>query len=106
LPSRFKRYLAAVGVFGVGDFSHALLILAATALLTPSLGVVQAVQAAGLLYIWRNIIQVAASWPVDWLADRFGQFHDVGGRLCLGHRYRDPDGIGLLVAPREYHVAG
>jgi MFS family permease len=29
LPPRFKRYLGAVGIFGVGDFSHSLLILAA-----------------------------------------------------------------------------
>lgn len=72
LPSRFKRYLGAVGLFGVGDFSHALLILAATTLLTPSMGVVQAAQVAGLLYVWRNVVQLAASWPVGWLADRVG----------------------------------
>ena len=72
LPARFKRYLAAVGIFGMGDFSHALLILAATQLLTPSMGVVQAAQVAGLLYVGRNTVQVAASWPVGVLADRFG----------------------------------
>jgi predicted MFS family arabinose efflux permease len=42
LPARFKRYLAAVGIFGIGDFSHSLLILAATQLLTPTMGVIQA----------------------------------------------------------------
>ncbi|MEX1153670.1 MFS transporter [Parvibaculum sp.] len=72
LPARFKRYLAAVGIFGMGDFSHALLILAATQLLTPSMGVVQAAQVAGLLYVGRNTVQVVASWPVGALADRFG----------------------------------
>lgn len=72
LPGCFKRYLGAVGLFGSGDFSHSLLILAATTLLTPSMGVVQAAQIAGLLYVWRNIIQVAASYPVGVLADRFG----------------------------------
>ena len=30
LPVRFKRYLGTVGIFGIGDFSHSLLILAAT----------------------------------------------------------------------------
>lgn len=39
LPSRFKNYLAAVGLFGMGDLSHSLLILAATQLLTSSLAV-------------------------------------------------------------------
>ncbi|HEY1217194.1 MAG TPA: MFS transporter [Bryobacteraceae bacterium] len=38
LPTRFKHYLAAVGLFGIGDFSHSLLILAATSLLAPHLG--------------------------------------------------------------------
>ena len=72
LPSRFKRYLCAVGLFGIGDFSHSLLILAATQLLTSSMGVVQAAQMAGMLYVWRNIVQVIMSYPVGMLADRYG----------------------------------
>ena len=72
LPTRFKRYLGAVGIFGVGDFSHSLLILAATTLLTPKLGVVKAAQVAGLLYVWRNVVQVITSYPIGWLADRIG----------------------------------
>ncbi len=84
LPSRFKRYLGAVGLFGMGDFSHALIILAATTLLTPSMGVVQAAQVAGLLYVWRNIVQVAASWPVGWLADRFGHLPVLVVGYALG----------------------
>jgi MFS family permease len=72
LPVRFKRYLGAVGIFGIGDFSHSLLILAATQLLTPSFGVVRAAQIAGLLYVGRNVVQVAASYPVGVLADRLG----------------------------------
>lgn len=72
LPARFKRYLGAVGLFGIGDFSHSLLILAATNLLTPSLGVVQAAQVAGLLYVWRNMVQVVMSYPVGAMADRVG----------------------------------
>jgi MFS family permease len=72
LPARFKRYLGAVGLFGAGDFSHSLLILAATQLLTSSMGVVKAAQVAGLLYVGRNVVQVIASFPVGALADRFG----------------------------------
>jgi MFS family permease len=72
LPARFKRYLGAVGMFGIGDFSHSLLILAATQLLTPSFGVVRAAQIAGLLYVGRNVVQVAASYPVGAFADRLG----------------------------------
>ncbi|HET8871025.1 MAG TPA: MFS transporter [Aquabacterium sp.] len=72
LPMRFKRYLAAVGLFGFGDFSHSLLILAATQLLTASMGVVHAAQVAGLLYVWRNVVQVLVSFPVGVLADKLG----------------------------------
>lgn len=84
LPARFKHYLAAVGVFGAGDFSHALLILAAATLLTASMGVVQAAQVAGLLYVWRNVVQVAASWPVGWLADRVGHLPILVAGYALG----------------------
>ena len=72
MPAGFKRYLGAVGLFGSGDFSHSLLILAAAQLLTPSLGVVRAAQIAGLLYVWRNVVQVATSYPAGVLADRYG----------------------------------
>lgn len=84
LPNRFKRYLGAVGLFGIGDFSHALLILAATTLLTPSIGVVQAAQVAGLLYVWRNVVQIAASWPVGRLADRVGHLTVLVVGYALG----------------------
>jgi MFS family permease len=84
LPSRFKGYLGAVGLFGIGDFSHTLLILAATTLLTPSLGVIQAAQVAGLLYVWRNVVQVAASYPVGVAADRAGHLPVLVGGYILG----------------------
>ncbi|MBM3944100.1 MAG: MFS transporter [SAR202 cluster bacterium] len=72
LPARFKRYLGAVGLFGMGDFSHSLLILAATQLLSPSMGVVRAAQVAGLLYVLRNVVQLLTAYPVGALADRYG----------------------------------
>jgi MFS family permease len=84
LPVRFKYYLGAVGIFGIGDFSHALLILAATTLLTESLGVVQAAQIAGLLYVWRNVVQVVASYPVGLLADRMGHLPVLSVGYALG----------------------
>lgn len=84
LPARFKRYLGAVGLFGIGDFSHSLLILAATQLLSASMGVVHAAQVAGLLYVWRNIVQVVVSYPVGMLADRFGSLPALIAGYVLG----------------------
>ncbi len=72
LPPRFKRYLRAVTLFGCGDFSHSLLILAATQMLRPSFGVVRAAQVAGLLYVGRNVVQAVASYPIGVQADRRG----------------------------------
>jgi MFS family permease len=36
------------------------------------MGVVHAAQVAGLLYVWRNVVQVVVSFPIGALADRFG----------------------------------
>jgi MFS family permease len=84
LPERFRRYLGAVGIFGIGDFSHSLLILAATTLLTPRLGTIEAAQVAGLLYVWRNIVQVAVSYPVGVVADRTGHLAVLISGYVLG----------------------
>lgn len=84
LPVRFKRYLGAVGLFGLGDFSHSLLILAATQLLAPSMGVVRAAQIAGLLYVGRNIVQVLASYPIGAWADRIGSLPLLVAGYTLG----------------------
>ena len=73
LPTNFRRFLVGVGVFGAGDFSHTLLILAATQLLTGSHGAVTAAQIAALLYALRNVFYTAASYPVGALGDRFAR---------------------------------
>lgn len=113
LPGQFKRYLGAVGLFGVGDFSHALLILAATTLLTPSMGLVQAAQVAGLLYVWRNVVQVTASWPVGWLADHIGHLPVLMAGYALGTAtavltalafWLDVDSVALLAG--VFFIAG
>ncbi|MEJ5357889.1 MAG: MFS transporter [Desulfobacterales bacterium] len=83
-PPRFKRYLGAVGLFAVGDFSHSLLILAATGLLTASRGVIPAAQAAGMLYVLRNLVQVSASYPIGMLADRIGSLPVLIAGYALG----------------------
>ena len=84
LPVRFKRYLGAVGIFGVGDFSHSLLILATTTLLAPSMGVVHAAQVAGLMYVGRNLVQVLLSYPIGVLADRVGHLPVLVAGYALG----------------------
>lgn len=94
LPRNFRRFLVGVGVFGAGDFSHTLLILAATQLLTGSQGPVTAAQIAALLYALRNVLYTAASYPAGTLSDRFGR----RGLLVLGYVLGMVVMIGFLVA--------
>lgn len=70
LPAAFRRMLIAVGLFGSGDFSPSLLILAAATLLRPNYGAVRAAQMGAMLYVVRNVVYAAASYPIGWLADR------------------------------------
>jgi MFS family permease len=73
LPSPFRRLLSGVGVFGLGDFSPTLLILAATSLMTPVYGTITAAQTGALLYALRNALYAAASYPVGAMSDRYSR---------------------------------
>lgn len=84
LPKSFRRYLLAVGVFGMGDFAPTLLILAATQLLTPEWGLVHAAQIAAALYLWRNVVYAAASFPIGALGDRIGHRPVLAAGYALG----------------------
>ncbi len=81
LPVDFRRFLVGAGVFGLGDFSPSLLILAATQLLTPEYGIAEAAQVAALLYALRNTVYAAASYPIGHVSDHYGR----RGLLALGY---------------------
>jgi MFS family permease len=84
LPAGYRRFLVGVGLFGIGDFSHTLLILAATADLAGPLGLKSAAEAGMLLYAWRNLVQAAAAFPAGWLGDRLGHVPVLVGGYLLG----------------------
>lgn len=94
LPTSFRRFLVGVGVFGAGDFSHTLLILAATQLLTGRYGAVAAAEVAALLYALRNVLYAAASYPVGALSDRFSRRR----LLLLGYLLGAAVMLGFVVA--------
>jgi len=81
LPQEFRRFLVGVGIFGAGDFSHTLLILAATQLLMSTHEPLEAAQVAALLYAWRNGVQAITAFPVGALSDRWGR----RGLLLFGY---------------------
>jgi MFS family permease len=85
MPPAFRRYLTGVGVFGCGDFSHTLLILAAAQLLAPSLGLGKAAAWGAALYVLHNTVYALAAFPAGALADRFqAHLRLLGGGYLLG----------------------
>jgi len=73
LPSKFRLFLVAVGIFGLGNFADSLLILRATQLLTPVKGVIVAGSLAILLYTLHNVFYAVFSFPIGAAADRIGK---------------------------------
>lgn len=71
LPPSFRKFIAAVGLFGAGDFAHTLLILLATQKLTPGLGAARAASIAVGLYVLHNVSSAGFAFIAGWLADRF-----------------------------------
>jgi len=69
LPSSFRRFLIAVGIFGAGDFSHTLLILYATRMLSPAHGMARAASLAVILYTIHNVFYAASAYASGWISD-------------------------------------
>lgn len=69
LPASFRRFLLAVGFFGLGDFSHTLLILFATMALTPAHGPAVAASIAVGLYLVHNVFYAGFAYLGGWLSD-------------------------------------
>lgn len=73
LPSNFRKFLIAVLIFGLGDFSHTLLILLAVQQLSHTHTLAEATRLAALLYIVHNIVYASSSYISGALGDRFSK---------------------------------
>jgi MFS family permease len=71
MPKDYRLFLAGVGLFGIADFAPTLMILRATTVLEPELGMLEAARVAALLYLVRNVVYAAASYPIGAMSDRF-----------------------------------
>ncbi|MFY9824219.1 MAG: MFS transporter [Thermoanaerobaculia bacterium] len=94
LPTAFKRYLAGIGIAGLGDFSKTLLILWATQAWTPSLGVIGAAHRAMLFYIGYNVLYTVSCYVSGMLADRYPK----RWVLALGYSLAVIPALALLFA--------
>ena len=81
LPTSFWRYAIPVGIFGLGNFAHTLLVLRAVTLLTPMYGQATAGRIGIALYILHNVIYAAISYPIGALGDKRGK----RGLLMIGY---------------------
>jgi MFS family permease len=79
LPAAYRKFLAAVALFGAGDFAHTLLILLATQKLAPAYGAARAASLGVALYVLHNVFYAAFALVAGWLADRFQKNHLLAG---------------------------
>jgi MFS family permease len=70
LPIPFRRFLAGVGVFGAGDFSHTMLILYSSRMLAAEYGIARAASLAVALYTLHNVFSAGSAYLSGWLSDR------------------------------------
>ncbi|HSB46614.1 MAG TPA: MFS transporter [Candidatus Bilamarchaeum sp.] len=97
LPGRFRKFLLSVGIFGMADFSHTLLIFFAVSELTPSMGFTQATAMGILLFGLRNVAYALMCYPFGALGDRFGRKRV----LAAGYAVAVLTFIGFMVAPPD-----
>jgi MFS family permease len=95
LPTRFRKFLIAVGLFGAGDFAHTMLILYAVQKLTPSIGAAKAASVATALYVLHNVLYATFSMVAGWLADRFNK----GRLLAAGYFLAAVMAVSIIVLP-------
>jgi MFS family permease len=98
LPSTFRQFLAGVGVFGSGDFSHTLLILFATRRLAPTLGPARAASFAVGLYTLHNVFYAGSAYLSGWLSDHVPHRKAV---LAAGYALAGVTAIFLTASPRS-----
>jgi MFS family permease len=84
LPPKFRRFLLAVGIFGLGDLAHTLLILYAIRALTPERGAAAATSLAIALYLLHNFFYAGSAYLGGWLGDRASRPRVLASGYALG----------------------
>ncbi|MEM3578542.1 MAG: MFS transporter [Candidatus Bathyarchaeia archaeon] len=95
LPTKFKHYLLAVGIFGVGNFANTFLVLKATEALTPSLGAIIASSISAFLYVLLNVGAAVFAYTFGSLGDKFSKKN----LLALGYLIFSIYCIGFIFSP-------
>jgi MFS family permease len=83
LPRGYWWFLVPVGIFGLGDFSHSILIVIATAQFSTTYGLQDGLTLGILLAAWRNLVQTLAAYPAGVAGDRIGHAPALAGGYAL-----------------------
>jgi MFS family permease len=103
LPKTFREFLLGVGIFGSGDFSHTLLILYATRMLTPARGTATAASIAVGLYTLHNVFYASSAYISGWISDHVPQRKAI---LAGGYALAGVTAIFLTTTPTSIWVLG
>jgi MFS family permease len=98
LPATFRQFLVGVGVFGSGDFSHTLLILFATRMLSPAHGAARAASLAVGLYTLHNMLYAGSAYLSGWVSDHVPHRKVI---LAAGYALAGVTAILLTSAPQK-----
>ncbi len=96
LPRDFKLFVVSVGIFGMGNFAHTLLILRAMEILTPEYGKTAAAGTAAGLYTLHNILYAGVAYPAGVVSERVGKRpllvagYLLFALMCLGFLLEPP----------------
>jgi MFS family permease len=96
LPASFREFLLGVGIFGSGDFSHTLLILYATRMLTPAQGTARAASIAIGLYTLHNVFYAGSAYVSGWISDHVPRRKII---LAGGYALAGVTAVLLMAAP-------
>jgi MFS family permease len=103
LPIPFRRLLLGVGTFGAGDFSHTLLILYASRMLSPIHGAARAASIAVGLYTLHNVFYAGSAYLSGWLSDHVRHRKRV---LAAGYALATVTAVLLCFATQSLWMLG
>lgn len=103
LPRSFYWFLGTFLVFGIGNFSKVLLLLRIQQLLGTIHALPTVISITTLLYIFRNIMQAAASYVIGAVSDAIGRYVPLGlfgftffGCMCLALMWPSTSSLFLI----------
>ncbi len=100
LPAVYRKFVVAVGLFGLGAFSHTLLILLATQKLAPTIGATNAASIAVGLYVLHNIFYASFAFVGGWLADNFPKYR----LLAIGYAMSAAMSLCIVLLPASVAI--